>query len=99
MLHRVAGNHQVAKLKQNTGTHVGIPSVFDGTYFTKVKANDLFSRFEYLVEQIKNLLGFKTTLHRGSGIGTKLWIQSVDIEADVYFIRKLPDDLINNLPE
>ncbi len=44
-----------------------------------------------------NLLCFKASLHRCTRIAAELWIQSINVEADIHLLRKIRNDVIANM--
>src|ERR1700742_4158344 len=47
-----------------------------------------------LFEQIKNMVHFKTTRNRCTGIGAQLRVKAIYIKADVYFLRQFFNNIL-----
>src|SRR5215203_589787 len=67
----IAGYQQVTQFEQYTGSHVGVPSRFTGTYFAQVKANNLLAGFFQFTKEVEHFFCVKSTLYRGAGVRCK----------------------------
>ena len=94
---RITGHKYITKPEQYARAHVGVPIVFSNAYFDQVHADDLAAALHDLFQQVKYLFRLKPAGHGGTGIRAKFGIEPIDIEAKVYFLRQLADDVFSDL--
>src|SRR5690606_25851520 len=90
----IAFHEQVTKFKQHSCSHISVPVHFADANFNEIEANQLSSTCQYFGEEIRYLFCLETTWHRSTCVRAKLAVKAINIETDVYILRKKIDDLI-----
>lgn len=83
----------MGKVPEDSGTYYGIPTIAAGCYFTKVKADDGSPAECYRFDQLCGLMEVKAAGYGRTGMWTKVWSESVYVEADINVRWKLIRDL------